>query len=290
MSEETPITIAEAIAEAASALRRAGVPAARLEAGSLLAHAIGRDRTFLIMHADEPVAPTDLRGFRERVTRRAAGEPLQYITGHQEFFGLDFEVTHDVLIPRPETELLVEQALDLLGETHAPLVCDIGTGSGCIPVALLHGHRTARAIGVDVSPRALQVAARNAARHSVSARLSLVASDCFAALNAAHARFRMIVSNPPYVAEPDLDGLQREVRDHEPRVALTPGGDGLGVIRRLLADSPEFLDAGGHLIFEIGFNQHAAVADLIDPRVWTLIDLHKDLQGIPRTVVLRRAS
>ncbi|HEY9282491.1 MAG TPA: hypothetical protein VIP46_03460, partial [Pyrinomonadaceae bacterium] len=129
-----------------------------------------------------------------------------------------------------------------------------------------------------------------AARHGVTERLALVASDCFAALDAAAHQFEMIVSNPPYIAEGDLAALQREVRDHEPRVALTPGGDGLSVIRRLLADSPRFLRPGGHLLFEIGFNQHEAVRRLIDPRVWATLGIHRDLQGIPRTVALRLGS
>ena len=291
--EDMTLTIAEAIVEAAFILRRAGVAEARREAGSLLAHVTARDRAFLITHADDALAAPELVLFRKAVARRAAGEPLQYITGHQEFYGLDFEVTRDVLIPRPETELLVETARDLLteAEPQPPVICDMGTGSGCIAVALLREHAPdARAIGIDISVAALRLAARNAARHSVGARLALLAADCFSALDPASARFTIIVSNPPYVPEEDLPGVQREVREHEPRVALTPGGDGLGVIRRLLTDAPQFLVAGGHLVFEIGFNQQSAVADLVDQRVWTLLDVHPDLQGIPRIVALRRAN
>lgn len=284
------MTIAESLVEAAFILRRAGVAEARREAGSLLAYVLARDHTFLITHADEALQPSELALFREYVARRAAGEPLQYITEHQEFYGLDFEVTPDVLIPRPETELLVETARDLLSEIPAPLICDVGTGSGCIPIALLHQRTGARAVGLDISLPALRVAARNAIRHSVRERLALVASDCFAALDATSARFTMIVSNPPYVAEQDLTGLQREVREHEPYIALTPGGDGLRIIRRLLTDAPSFLAAGGYLLMEIGFNQHEAVGDLIDSRVWTVLDIHKDLQGIPRIVALKHRS
>jgi len=284
--------IAQAIVEAAFILRKAGVAEARREAGSLLAHTLGQDRSFLITHADEILADSELASFREFVMRRAAGEPRQYITGHQEFFGLDLEVTPDVLIPRPETELLVETALKLLPRTREPLICDVGTGSGCIAIALLYQRADARAVGLDISPAALRVAARNAARHGVGERLTLVESDIFAALDPSSARFTMIVSNPPYVAGRDFEGLQREVRDYEPRVALMPAGsaaaNGLEVILRLLADAPQFLDPQGHLIFEIGFNQHEVVRELIDPRVWTLLDIQKDLQGIDRTVVLRK--
>jgi release factor glutamine methyltransferase len=284
-------SIARAIVEAAQILRQAGVPEARREAASLLEHVTGHDRTFMITHAETALSSSDVRSLRNLVERRAAGEPLQYITGHQEFYKLDFEVTPDVLIPRPETELLVETALALLDKTtHPARICDVGTGSGCIPVSILHERPAAQAVGVDISLPALRVAARNAARHNVRERLALIASDCFAALDARQTRFSMIVSNPPYVVEDTLTTLQREVRDHEPHVALTPGGDGLRIIRRLIADAPRFLDAGGYLLMEIGFDQHEAIQNLIDPQVWELLDIHKDLQGIPRTVVLRKNS
>jgi release factor glutamine methyltransferase len=290
MSEEEKCTLAELIAEAAQILKRAGVTEARREAMSLVEHLIARDRTFVITHPEATLTPAEIRRLRGLVEERARGKPLQYITGHQEFYGLDFEVTPDVLIPRPETELLVEIALKLLDETSepAPLVCDVGTGSGCIPITLLHEDAKVRALGLDISGAALRVAARNAARLGVGARLRLIASDCFAALDSRVARFAMIVSNPPYIVEDALAGLQREVRDHEPHVALTPGGDGLRIIRRLLTDAPRFLDGGGHLLMEIGFDQHEAVRQLIDPEVWQLLGIHKDLQGIPRIVVLRK--
>jgi release factor glutamine methyltransferase len=286
-------TIVGALDEAAAALRAASVTDARREAATLLAATIERDRAFLFTHSDDALAADQLALFRARVRRRAAGEPLQYVTGRQEFYGLDFEVTPAVLIPRPETELLVETTLELLRDADAsrdgataPLLCDVGTGSGCIPITILHERVDARAVAVDISTDALRVAARNAARHSVTDRLALVASDCFDALDAS-TKFDLITSNPPYVAEADLADLQREVRDHEPRHALTPGGDGLSVIRRLLADAPRFLAPGGQLVFEIGYDQHDAVRELINRRDWTLLGIHKDLQGIPRTVALR---
>jgi release factor glutamine methyltransferase len=282
-------SIARAMVEAAQILRQAGVPEARREAASLLEHITGRDRTFLITHAESVLALSDVRRLRDLVERRAAGEPLQYIRGYQEFYGLDFEVTPDVLIPRPETELLVETALALLDKRALPsLICDVGTGSGCIPVAILHERPIARAVALDISLAAVRVAARNAARHNVRERLALIVSDCFSALDPRYVRFSMIVSNPPYVAEDALKGLQPEVRDHEPSIALTPGGDGLRIIRRLLTDALPFLDAGGYLLMEIGFNQHQAVEESVDRHTWELLDIHKDLQGIPRTVALRK--
>ncbi|MET0645557.1 MAG: peptide chain release factor N(5)-glutamine methyltransferase [Pyrinomonadaceae bacterium] len=287
---EESLTIAEALREASTALRVAGLGEPGREAGTLLAHSLGRDRAFLITHADETLTGAQLAGFRAHVGRRAAGEPFQYIAGRQEFYGLEFEVGPDVLIPRPETELLVEKALGLLEGSRAPLLCDVGTGSGCIAVTLLHERVDARGLALDLSPAALAVAARNAARHGVAERLRLLVSDCFDALrddDNREVRFDLVVSNPPYIAESDLAGLQKEVRDHEPRAALTPGGDGLSVIRRLLTEAPEFLKPGGHVLVEIGFEQHEQVSALIDPRVWTLLDIHLDLQGIPRTVALR---
>ncbi|MDQ5836481.1 MAG: peptide chain release factor N(5)-glutamine methyltransferase [Acidobacteriota bacterium] len=294
MSERpTRLTIADALREAATRLRVAGVEEARREAGSLLSHVTGRDRTHIITHADEELTPDELSALRAAVSRRAAGEPMQYITGRQEFYGLEFEITSDVLIPRPETELLVETALELLKERPSPLVCDVGTGSGCVAVALLHARDDARALALDISAEALRVAARNAERHGVGSRMLALVSDCLEALGAeeyADLRFDLIASNPPYIAERDLAGLQREVREHEPRVALTPGGDGLSVIRRLLTEAPRRLKPRGHLLMEIGFNQHEQVAALVDPRAWTLLDIHRDLQGIPRTVALRLAG
>lgn len=289
----TNVTIADALREGAMRLRVAGVEDARREAGSLLSHATGRDRTFLITHADEELTPDELSAFGAGIARRGAGEPLQYIAGVQEFYGLDFEVTPDVLIPRPETELLVETALELLKETASPLVCDVGTGSGCVAVSLLHARTDAHAYALDISADALRVATRNAERNGVGERLELLVSDCFDALRSDErrgVRFDLIASNPPYIAEEEIAGLQREVREHEPRAALTPGGDGLSLIRRLVAEAPAFLKPRGHLLVEIGFDQHERVASLIDTRVWTLLAIHCDLQGIPRTVALRLAG
>ncbi|MGH9971233.1 MAG: peptide chain release factor N(5)-glutamine methyltransferase [Pyrinomonadaceae bacterium] len=283
-------SIAESILEAAQALRISGVPEPRREASSLLQDVIGRDRTFIISHAEDLITAEQLQRFRQFVERRAAGEPLQYITGRQTFYGLDFQVTKDVLIPRPETELLVETALALLNSNAAPLVCDVGTGSGCIAVALLHENQRASAIGIDLSEAAIRVAQGNATRHSVSDRLGLMVADGLSSLHAEHPRFDLMVSNPPYVAGSALEGLQREVRDHEPRIALLAGPDGLAMIRRLLSESGSFIKTGGHLLIEIGFDQGAAVARLIDRNTWRLLDIQPDLQGIPRIVALEKTA
>jgi release factor glutamine methyltransferase len=301
-----PTSIAEAILQGAHSLRKAGVLEARREAGSLLAHVIGQDRTFIISHAEDPISAEELGEFQSALEWRAAGKPLQYITGHQEFFGLDFEVTTDVLIPRPETELLVETALGLVSKQEgAPAICDVGTGSGCIAIAILvelqklHPDVDASAVVIDISEVALEVAKRNAGRHSVNERMSFVLSDCFTALHQQKKGkpedsnlelFDLIVSNPPYVASGAISGLQREVRDFEPTLALASGADGLSMIRRLLVDARPFLRTGGHFVFEIGFDQREAVEQLLDRGVWKLLGIHNDLQGIPRIVALEKLT
>jgi release factor glutamine methyltransferase len=287
-------SIAEAILKGTDNLRKAGVTEARRDAGSLAAHVLRRNRSFIISHADDAINQNQLEAFRQCIELRAKGKPLQYITGLQEFFGLDFEVTSEVLIPRPETELLVETALKLTAASDvAPFICDVGTGSGCIAITLLHELPQARAVAIDISQAAIAVAKRNAARHSVTERVDFVVADCFAGLSYRDSRrssFDLIVSNPPYVPEPELVGLQREVRDFEPRVALAAGADGLSIIRRLLLEAGSFLRKGGHFLFEIGFNQGAAVEQLIDRRRWKLLDILEDLQGIPRIVALQKLA
>jgi release factor glutamine methyltransferase len=277
-------SIAEIIKEASQVLEHAGVPESRREAGSLLSFIISKDRTFLIAHADEQMDDDQVAQFRKAAERRAAGEPLQYITGVQDFFGREFRVTPDVLIPRPETELLVEAALEV--DRNGIFICDVGTGSGCIAMTLLCELDKARVVAVDKSPAALEIARFNAQKLSVAERAEFVVSDCFDAIDGRE--FDLIVSNPPYVSAEALAGLQREVREHEPLLALSPGPDGLSVIRRLVREAPRFLKQNGHLIMEIGFDQGEAVQQLIDTNVWQLLEIRPDLQCIPRIVVLRK--
>lgn len=277
-------SISQALREGAAVLQNAGVPEARREAGSLLEFILAKDRTFLIAHAEDPLSEEDLLRFHESVSRRAAGEPLQYITGVQDFFGREFRVNPDVLIPRPETELLVEAAIEVSGSS--PFVCDVGTGSGCIAVTLLCEIENARAVAVDKSRAALEIAKLNASNFSVSDRAEFMISDCLDALNPRIYQFDLVVSNPPYVSAAMLSGLQREVRDHEPLIALSPGADGLAIIRRLIKETPPFLKPKGHLLMEIGFDQGEAVTELVKETTWQLLEIRPDLQGIPRIVVL----
>jgi release factor glutamine methyltransferase len=283
------VTIAEALKEAGERLRAGAVPNDMLDAQTLLAEALGKDRTYLIINFNQQ-APEDLLSkFRAMINRRAAGEPLQYITGRQEFFGLEFEVTPDVLIPRPETELIVEETIRMVERDMIarPLIVDAGTGSGCIAVALARELAEARVVASDISEAALRVACRNAARHGLRARIGFVASDLLDAF--AEEEFAdFILSNPPYVSEEEVHSLQREVRDWEPRLALTDSNDGLSFYRRLLKDAPGRLKPGGHLICEMGYMQSERISALVNHQVWGGVRLLDDLQGIPRTIVLRK--
>jgi release factor glutamine methyltransferase len=287
-------TLAEAISEAARLLERAGVNEARRTAGVLLAHRLGVDRTHLLMHPEETISEEDYKMFLQMIERRAAGEPVQYITGHQEFYKLDFLVTPAVLIPRPETEFLVERVLTLVGESHqaAPLIVDVGTGSGCIAVTLAVEIPGARVIATDISGAALAVARQNAARHGVRSRVEFHEGDLLAPLAALgiEKQVDVLACNPPYVAASDAELVQPNVRDYEPHTALFGGDDGLIFYRRLLVESFDYVRPGGYLVCEIGYAQLAAIIERVAASGWQLVDVTHDLQGIPRTLTIRRAS
>jgi release factor glutamine methyltransferase len=274
------VNIAEAIALCNAQLNEHDVPDSGRDAVLLVAFATGRDRTFLIAHPEAAMTPHQTTMLSEIAARRSTREPLQYIIGRQEFYGLEFEVTPDVLIPRPETEILVEHAIAFLSPIAAPRFCEIGVGSGCISISVLHELQNASAVAGDISRNALAVAGRNAAKHGVTGRLELIVSDLFDSVPAK--AFDAILSNPPYVPELDFDSLQPEVRDHEPTIALTSGTDGLRAIERLINQAPEHLRPGGMLLFEMGFNQSGKVSEMLDEDVWTEIEFLPDLQGIPR--------
>ena len=284
-----PATIAETLKLASKQLREASVANDLLDAQTLLAEALGKDRTYLIVNFNEQLSDELLAAYQSLIARRASGEPLQYITGHQEFFGLEFEVTPAVLIPRPETELIVEEVIRLV-DVHKiakPVIVDVGTGSGCIAIALARELEDAKVTAVDISETALEIARRNAAKHELADRVRFVNSDLLAAFpEIQFADF--ILSNPPYVAVHELPTLQREVRDWEPHTALTDNADGLSFYRRLLNEAPSRLKPGGYLICELGFGQSAAVLAMADSQMWSEVRLLDDLQSIPRTLVLRR--
>jgi release factor glutamine methyltransferase len=274
--------ISEALKNATEILTGGGISQPRREAASLLAFALKKNRTYLIAHDDYLLTESESENFNRILERRAAREPFQYIVGRQEFYGLDFIVTPDVLIPRPETELIVENAVLMLKNKREPRLCEVGIGSGCISVAILYEMQSASAVGLDISEKALQVAQQNAETHDVGKRLTLCVSDIFAALNAE--KFDLVVSNPPYIPSQNIADLQPEVRDFEPLNALTDGADGFSIIRKIILDAPRFLKQNGSLLMEIGFDQSAAVARIFAPEIWNAVEYLHDLQGIPRTV------
>ena len=279
--------IADTLKQASQQLRRADVPNDLLDAQTLLAHALGKDRTYLIINFNETLTDDLLATYQALIDRRAAGEPLQYIVGHQEFYGLEFEVTPAVLIPRPETELIVEETIRLAASLAEPAIIDVGTGSGCIAVTLARELETARVMATDISAAALQVARRNAQKHGLSDRVQFLATDL---LNGVAVKADFILSNPPYIAPHEIPTLQREVRDWEPHTALTDFSDGLQFYRRLLTEAPAHLKPKGYLIMEMGYQQAETIKALVDRTVWSEPKALRDLQGIERTLVLALSS
>ena len=277
--------IFETLRTATEILHQSEVIEPRREANSLLAFALQKDKTFLIAHPEYKLTEEEERRFRDFLQRRAMHEPFQYICGSQEFYGLNFTLTPDVLIPRPETELIVEAAIEILREKKNPQLCEIGVGSGCISVSILHEVKNASAIGLDISEKALKIAEINAVSHSVSDRLELKISDVFEILQ--NEKFDLIVSNPPYVPSKDFFELQAEVRDFEPKIALTDGKDGLSIVEKIILDAPDFLKPNCFLLMEICFNQSNRVREMFDMRIWQTIEFLPDLQGIPRMLKAR---
>lgn len=281
--------IAETLKQTTLLLRENGIADPTREAKSLLAFALNKNHTFLVAHPEYELSAGEQQRCRELATRRASREPLQYITGRQEFYGLDFTVTRDVLIPRPETELIVESAINVLRFIEKPEFCEVGIGSGCIAVSILTCVKTASAVGLDICENALKVAGINAEMHRVADRLELRISDVFDDLP--NEQFDLIVSNPPYISLADIKTLQPEVRDFEPLTALTDGGDGLSLIEKIINDAPGFLKEGGFLLMEIGFGQSGKVEAMFDRKIWSGVECLVDLQNIPRTIkAVRKAG
>ncbi len=261
-----------------------GIEQPRANAEVLLAHVLNMPRIQLYLHYDQPLAAAELARYRQVVQRRAAFEPTQYITGKQEFWSLEFEVNSSVLIPRPETEILVEKAVELLGSGPRS-VLDIGTGSGAIAVALASQCPEARIVATDRSFGALAVAVRNALRHNVRDRISFLAADLFSAFLASGVSFDLIVSNPPYIGDREFEELPPEIARHEPEGALRGGGiDGLAVIRKILDAAPAYLAPGGCLLMEIGKGQDEWIRrEYANSRVDSSTFI-RDYSGVPRVL------
>jgi release factor glutamine methyltransferase len=271
-------------------LREKGSDSPRLEAEVLLAHARGCPRIQLYTAYDEVLPETIRSTMRELVQRRAAAEPVAYLVGHREFFGLKFRVSPDVLIPRPETETLVMETLERTKSLERPRLLDLGTGSGCVAVAIAVNHPGAQVTAIDISPAALAVARSNVEQHGVADRVELIESDLFAGV-AAGTQFDAIVSNPPYVRIDEMDGLPPEIRLHEPQLALVAGPEGLDVFRRIAAEAPRWLTPGGFVLVEFSPEQAARVQGLFTPEFgWRQNRILNDNSGQPRALYAETSS
>ncbi len=280
------MTLRELLAEAEANLKTGPHPErARLDAETLLLYALRQNRAWLLAHGDDE-APDDA-GYLSLVARREAGEPIQYITGSSEFFGLPFSVGPGVLIPRPETEHLVEEVLRLAGSLADQdlRIADLGTGSGIIAVALAHALPNAEIAAVDLSRQALLIARENAERNQVAGRIEFFEGDLLGPL--AGRRFSIIASNPPYVPLLDRDSLSVEVREHEPHAALFAGEDGLDIYRRLIPEARDHLLPGGWLVMEIGYGQRDAIEAMLQSNGYAETHFVEDYQRIPRVAAGR---
>jgi len=260
-----------------------GLENPKLDAQVLLSHVLGLERVMLYAYFDRPVSEPERERFRELVKRRARGEPVAYLVGEREFWSLPFSVSPAVLIPRPDTERLVEIALELARAWTAPRILDVGTGSGCVAAALAKELPAARVTAVDVSEAALAVARANFEKNGLA--VEALNSDLVSALG--DRRFDLIVANLPYIPHRDLAGLAADVRDFEPRLALDGGADGLELVRRFIAAAPARLDPGGAIALEAGFDQLDRVAAALAEAGYGAIEVHTDLGGHPRVASAR---
>jgi release factor glutamine methyltransferase len=302
---ETPTTLQlelrGALKEGIARLNAASVPSSALAAELLLMHALGRSRTWLYTHAEDGLEADAADKYFVLIARRAAGEPVQYIVGTQEFWGLEFEVTPAVLIPRPETEHLIEVAIERLGSrrSEAMHIADVGTGSGCIAVALAKEFSNAQIIATDIFVDALEIAKRNATRHRFEDRIQFVEADLLRPTRhsprvTSHSLsppnlLHLIVSNPPYIARSDAHTLQREIREYEPEVALYGGETGLEMYARLIDQSVQMLAPGGTLAMELGYGAAERVREMFNSAEWKNLSITNDLAAIPRVIAADRA-
>ncbi|HLA51183.1 MAG TPA: peptide chain release factor N(5)-glutamine methyltransferase [Thermodesulfobacteriota bacterium] len=299
-------TIREILSWAEDYLAGYEVPDAKIETEYLLAHALDCKRTELYLNHENHLSDYVLQEFIGFVERRIKREPSQYIIGEQEFWGLPFKVNSDVLIPRPETELMVEEARKTvaggqwtvdsknkrnssLTTHHLPLILDLCTGSGCIGISIAKEIPACHIYAVDVSEKAMDVVMENAERHDVAGRITFLQGNMFEPLNGLNIKADIIVSNPPYISKKMMVGLEPEVKDYEPVAALYGGDDGLDFYRRIISESPAYLTQGGHLILEMGYGQAEEIKKLIKQNnVFEQIDIKKDLAGIDRVIKAQR--
>jgi len=293
------VTVLEVIQKSAEFLAKKGVDAARLQIELLLAHVLKLPRMKLYLNFERQLSEVELDAVRGLVKRRGQREPLQHITGSTSFCGLEMTVNRHVLVPRPETELLAEAGWEFLGkhspsnsqragpETGAPVALDFGTGSGCIAIALAVKCPAARLVALDTSAEALAVAKQNAERNQVADRIEFRHEDGFGVLPAG-ARFDLIISNPPYIPSAEIETLEPEVRDFDPRAALDGGADGLDFYRRLAGESPTFLKPDGRIMLEFGDGQAEEVKRIFAAQAWNTEQILEDYTKRPRIFIARR--
>jgi release factor glutamine methyltransferase len=287
------MTVLQAIRHGVDFLAKKGVESPRLHAELLLAHVLQVPRMKLYLDFERVLTAEQQAALRELLLRRGRREPLQHVLGSACFCGLDLAVNRDVLIPRPETELLAEAGWQFLQRTaerpgsNPPLALDFGTGSGCLAITLAVHCPAARVTAIDVSPAAIALARQNAARHAVDGRIEFIAGDGFAALPD-RTCFDLIISNPPYIPAGEIPALEPEVRDHDPRLALDGGADGLDFYRRLAREAAGFLQPGGRVMVEFGDGQQDAVRVLFEQQMWIVEEVKTDYNRKPRFLAARR--
>ncbi|HLB03346.1 MAG TPA: peptide chain release factor N(5)-glutamine methyltransferase [Nitrospiria bacterium] len=306
-----PITLQQLLLQGEQSLKASGLPNPRMEADLLVSHLLKESRLQLYLRLQDPVPAGVYRRASELFSRRAAHIPLQYLLSVQEFWGLEFEVTPDVLIPRPETELVVEEAIELMNaapKRESLTIVDLGTGSGCIAIALAKSLPGTRVLATDISSEALAIARRNAIRLGADRQITFLVGDLFEPLKnpcrspafragreEMFGRADLIVSNPPYIPSGDLQTLAPEIKDHEPRVALDGGEDGLDLSRRIIQAAPDYLVPDGHLVLEMGGRQAGPIREWIHQQSasgglpWE-IRFKNDLAGIERVAILTKKS
>lgn len=289
MNIKNSITIKEALEKSTVILKEADINNPVPEAGIILCNVLKCDRVFLYSHSDKTITEEQTGIFFDNIEKRKRGVPLQYITGYQEFMSLLFKVSPQVLIPRQDTEVLVEAVIMHANKSHKSIlnILDVGTGSGCIAISLAYYIKNCSVTAVDISEGALEIAGINAENTEVSDRIHFIKSDLFSNIPSSHPGcFDIIVSNPPYIAADEIGGLQVEVKCHEPYIALNGGDDGLNFYRAIVNASPKFLSPGGLLAFEVGYNQSRSVASLMEEHFCHITTV-KDLSDIERVVLGR---
>jgi release factor glutamine methyltransferase len=281
------VQLKRALAAAVEGLESSDCGSPRMNAETLLMFVLGVNRAYLYAHPERQLTSDEAARYDGVIAQRSSGVPSQYITGHQEFWELDFVVSPAVLIPRPETEHLVETVLELAREVPRPRIVDVGTGSGCVALSLAHELQGAELFAVDLSAEALEMAQANAARLRLEGRVRFLRSNVLEALADRH-DFDIVVSNPPYVGFDEADKVQRSVFEFEPRMAVFAGENGLDVIRPLIEQAHGALRPGGWLAMEIGYSMRDSVLALVSPTMWDETSVVPDLQGIPRVIAARK--